>query len=1547
MKKTKSMLSFLLAVALIFTSVPVTAYPPPAQAEPPLHGGYASEKDAYAIYPVPQHITYGEGSFSLASNVNVVCESGIDESTRDFLTEVLTSYGRTSVRASSIGSGNQVLLGVFGSGDVVDTWAKSYLKLSDEALFTKTDAYLLTAKDGVIAILGKDSDAVYYGIATLQMMFSSFAGSKFLNVQIEDYAAMKIRGFIEGFYGGWNYEGRKSLMRFARDVKMNTYIYASKTDEYHKNDVLYPQDEIDNIADLVRIGEETKVRYCWSVHISYFFNSLSSYTVGSEAYLTAFNNKFVKLKEKFQQLYDAGVRKFAILNDDFGSGSHSEVVRLLNMLNDEFLVPNGCDSLIYCMQGYNKAWSSEAELSALKNLDESIDLFWTGDDVNSPITQDTVDYVKQKTGHDVVFWLNYPVNEHAKSGIFLGNITHYARDNVTGLAGAVSNPCLYTEANKVGLFQLASLFWNNRDYLAQAEGVWEAAFNYLQPEVCSAYRTIARNVSNCPGSSRVKAGFPESEYIAEAIDSVSAKIKGGKKIAGDANAVKLQKEFDNIISSISLFRSQCANEVLKAELDPWIASLLDVAKAGKAALEAVFAMERGDVDFAWSALSVAGKAMETQASYDSHPTDKNLPKALAGSKRLVPFVNKTIIAAKNMLIPFLNPQSTDFTPSFYAVLGGIKQEDSANSAKIFDGNADSFAAFSIVQKEGDYFGVDLGRTVAVSSIDILQARNDTHHDYFHNAVLEYSKDGDEWVAIQEYQEEENARHIVKDGLSVEARFVRLRLLKVGTANKADYWTDIREITINGGNKKTEDYGLYASEGITGAVTAENLNYRLSMEGSVTLPAGGYAGIKLKELSGLKSVNLKALGAESLTVQHSMNGLVWENMPSDLNGDLVRARYVRLYNGTGSSVSFTLPELSVTVYGKAIRPYVSDYSPEYSALNTDKGSGSWDALFDEDLSTFIWTNSAQQNGHMIIVDFGSEAPVYDLDIIQEKGNPIFYNAQFFLSADKESWGDPIMSVTEQNGVFTGEHRTEEGNFIHIGRKDLGGISARYLKIQLTKYSGYFLRINEIKINQTVDNSEKPIGQVITNIASQDTDRIIDGDISTVFIADQPSDGNAYITYPLTENNRLSYVTFLQDASNITGADVKAEIFKDGKVTEKQLGRLDAGIQVFNLKGEEDVLSFTVTWPAGSVPALYEIIPVAYTKEWTQNVMSISVSPEAAELKAGESIQLSYKVLPLFASDQDVTWSSNHPTVAQVDSNGLVKAAANGEAVITATAKDGSGVFGICKIKVTGGSEITAPVKVSSVTVAPAQAVLKVGETQALTAAVAPENASNRTLIWSSDNESVAKVDASGMVTAIAPGAAVITARAADGSGQFGTCAVTVEKVQTEEPVQKDKIYRSGNYQYRITDASKKTAEWVGIQNSKLTKVTVPDNVTIDQKKYKVTSVASGSLRNNKKIKTVTIGKNVTSIGDQAFLGCAKLNKVTIKSTKLKNIGIKAFYLCKKLKSISIKSKAIKNVGKNAFTGIHKNAKIKVPAAKRKSYKTLFQKKGLGKSVKIIK
>ncbi|HTE43819.1 MAG TPA: Ig-like domain-containing protein [Gemmatimonadaceae bacterium] len=132
---------------------------------------------------------------------------------------------------------------------------------------------------------------------------------------------------------------------------------------------------------------------------------------------------------------------------------------------------------------------------------------------------------------------------------------------------------------------------------------------------------------------------------------------------------------------------------------------------------------------------------------------------------------------------------------------------------------------------------------------------------------------------------------------------------------------------------------------------------------------------------------------------------------------------------------------------------------------------------------------------------------------------------------------------------------------------------------------------------------------------------------------------------------------------------------------------------------------------------------------------------------------------------ITWGSSNAAVATVSGNGLVTAAAVGSATITATSEGQNGTSAI--------TVIVAPV--ASVTVAPPTASIADGGTAPLSATV--KDADNnvlvgRTITWGSSNPAVATVSAAGLVTAVAPGSATITATS---EGQNGTSAVTVTAV----------------------------------------------------------------------------------------------------------------------------------------------------------------------------
>ena len=74
-------------------------------------------------------------------------------------------------------------------------------------------------------ILGKNTDAAYYGVTTLKRIFEQLNGKSVRNLQIQDYAEIEYRGFIEGYYGNpWSHEDRVDLMKFGGEIKMNQYV---------------------------------------------------------------------------------------------------------------------------------------------------------------------------------------------------------------------------------------------------------------------------------------------------------------------------------------------------------------------------------------------------------------------------------------------------------------------------------------------------------------------------------------------------------------------------------------------------------------------------------------------------------------------------------------------------------------------------------------------------------------------------------------------------------------------------------------------------------------------------------------------------------------------------------------------------------------------------------------------------------------------------------------------------------------------------------------------------------------------------------------------------------------------------------------------------------------------------------------------------------------------------------------------------------------------------------------------------------------------------
>lgn len=168
-----------------------------------------------------------------------------------------------------------------------------------------------------------------------------------------------------------------------------------------------------------------------------------------------------------------------------------------------------------------------------------------------------------------------------------------------------------------------------------------------------------------------------------------------------------------------------------------------------------------------------------------------------------------------------------------------------------------------------------------------------------------------------------------------------------------------------------------------------------------------------------------------------------------------------------------------------------------------------------------------------------------------------------------------------------------------------------------------------------------------------------------------------------------------------------------------------------------------------------------------VTSVSLDKTSQDLILGNTLKVTCSVLPIEATYPDVVWTSSNAAAASVDEQGLITAKAPGKATITVTTKDGNKTSSI---------DINVIVPASSIILDKTSFTLYVNGTAALKAAISPINATNKTLIWKSSNEAVAKVDNNGLVTAIANGTADITVSIAD-SNITAKSTVTV----TTEPI----------------------------------------------------------------------------------------------------------------------------------------------------------------------
>ena len=160
-----------------------------------------------------------------------------------------------------------------------------------------------------------------------------------------------------------------------------------------------------------------------------------------------------------------------------------------------------------------------------------------------------------------------------------------------------------------------------------------------------------------------------------------------------------------------------------------------------------------------------------------------------------------------------------------------------------------------------------------------------------------------------------------------------------------------------------------------------------------------------------------------------------------------------------------------------------------------------------------------------------------------------------------------------------------------------------------------------------------------------------------------------------------------------------------------------------------------------------VSVSYRALVVEPVTQVKVTGDAKTMYIGEMLMLNAEVAPDTATIKNVVWTSDHPDNASVDEFGVVTGVSKGSATITAKAADGSGRYGTYTITVRQQPE--------EITLNKTDVNLKKGNYVTLTATVNPSTVNDKTVTWSTSDDSVAKVSTAGRVTAVNPGVAIIT------------------------------------------------------------------------------------------------------------------------------------------------------------------------------------------------
>ena len=890
-------------------------------------------KKEYKVFPTPQKVTYDEGVTKLHKQVNLVMGDNLDVYTRNRLKSVLQDHqiSYTSSQSAVAGATN-IYLGVHGQ----NSQAEKEVSGISQGLFDKIDAYALSIKNNTISIVGKDTDAVFYGLTTLKHMLNESEAPVLRNVTVEDFAEIKNRGFIEGYYGNpWSNADRAELMRYGGDLKLTQYFFAPKDDPYHNKKwrELYPEEKLAEIRELARVGNQNKTRYVWTIHP--FMNNRIRF--GNDA---DYQKDLETIKAKFTQLMDVGVREFGILADDAPSpvGGYNSYNRLMkdmtDWLTEKQATYGGLRKEMIFVPGQYWGNGREDELKSLnENLPTSTSMTLTGGKIWGEVSESFLSNLKNnltaggKTYRPVSLWVNWPVTDNSKQHLILGGGEKFLHPNVDPslLSGIMLNPMQQSEPSKIALFSAAQYAWKQWKSEEEAKRVNDIAFNFVEngkftdSEASVAFRELGKHMINQNMDGRV-VKLEESVELAPKLAAFMSKLKAGQDVGAERE--DLRAEFAKLKAAAQLYKAS-GDEKMRAQIHYWLDNTIDQMDALSALLDGTEAIEKNDSAKLWDSYYKGLKLYEQSQTYTFHYVDHD-ERAELGVQHIRPFLLglREILATEVQKALHPDQVISTFITNRTGVEGGL--------AEVTDGDLGTHALIKSPNsiKTGDYIGLKFNKAVPLQNLTFAMGTQANPRDTFNNAKVEYLNENDEWVTLSEPSYTGNESLIKYEKLNIRAKAVRM----IATSDRDNTWFAVREIAVNRPVEVTRAKQaatvtispnlMYKYNTTVGQITDGRDNTEAMLanaDRTDTTPVNSWVQLDLGEVKPVTKVRLHQGSGDKLAegvLEYSADGNSWQELDR-LTGEQTKeietpisARYVRIRNTKNINLWWRIADFSV-------------------------------------------------------------------------------------------------------------------------------------------------------------------------------------------------------------------------------------------------------------------------------------------------------------------------------------------------------------------------------------------------------------------------------------------------------------------------------------------------------------------------------------------------------------------------------------------------------------------------------------------------------------